>query len=193
MAPVADFVHDDEIVEAVLKELADNLPASWHPTTGDGYTQLQRLEHGDLSEYEPTQEEQQGFPANICPSIFVCVDRNSRDTGSCGVGGREGTAIPVAVAHVFSREQSLSLSDGETWVQPQRSREQRAKVIGKALWSDANRRLGGPTLTTADTEAKIIEVRDPTVTYKGAEVAAYEIPGAVFAVVLGLVVVVRTQ
>ena len=53
MPPATDFVHDEEIVDAVLAQLAGTLPASW--TSGENpILRLRRLQFGDLRDHRVT-------------------------------------------------------------------------------------------------------------------------------------------
>ena len=162
MTATTDFIHAEEIIDAIIVQLDANLPAAW--TSGENsILRLRRLEFGDLSDYALSTEEKDEWPDSVCPSIFVDINRSADNPPSGGIGGKQGVAVPIRVIYVFSREQSVDLADPEAWIQPSRARCQRAKVVNKALFT--HRKLGDLTMTTDDTNARVVDMQFVAVQY----------------------------
>lgn len=188
MSAATDFVHDEEIVDAVIAQLANYLPAQW--TRGDNpFLRLKRLQFGDLREYRLSPGESY---RDLCPAIMVRLNRSESAVQYGGLGGKEGQVVPLRLVHVRTREQCRSLSNLEHVIPPPRARAQCAKVISKALF--ANRDLGNPTLTTDDTSARVVDVRPRAIIYDAQKgdvgLAARE---DLVALAIDFEVVVRTQ
>ncbi|MBM3499402.1 MAG: hypothetical protein FJX74_12110 [Armatimonadetes bacterium] len=188
MSATTDFVHDEEIVLAVIAQLDANLPALW--TSGSSpILRLGCCQFGDLRD-EP-------LPAgkhwrDLCPAIYVRLNRSERTAERCGLGGKEAQIVPLRLVHVRTREQCLPLDGARMPLPPARARPRYAKTISQALFS--NRDLGNPTLTTADASARVVELRPKAVLYEE------DLGDVHFATVHGLValgidfeVLVRTQ
>ncbi len=190
MAAATDFLHDEAVVDAVIAELTAHLPATWTDKSNTLWG-LQRIEFGDLREYEPTDEEYADWLASICPCLLVRCNRVEPADAWSGMGGKAGEAVPVRVLHAFTRAQCVDVTS-LAYIQPARARAQRAKIISTALWNDTTWHLGSPTLTTADNLAKVVSVdRGPTI-YEGAEDFA-ALVGEVFGLAIDLVVNTRTE
>jgi hypothetical protein len=160
MPPATDFVHDEEIVDAVLTQLAGNLPASW--TSDDSPVfRLHRIQFGDLRDWRATTG--QGW-RRICPAVLVRLDRSERAPQYGGLGGKEGQIVPLRLLHIRTRDQCRDLTDPAIIISPARARAQYAKLISQALF--ANRDLGNPALTTADSVARVVELRPRAIVYE---------------------------
>ncbi len=189
MAATTDFVHDEQIVQAVLAQLNAHLPPAW--TGGDSPVLRTRCaQFGDLRD-QPLEPGQRW--RDLCPALYVRLNRSERTAERCGLGGKEAQIVPLRLVHVRTREQCLNLDreDGAL-LPPAHARAQYAKVISKALF--ANRDLGNPALTTDDTSARVIELRPRAILYEE------DLGDVRFATTHGLVafgidfeVVVRTQ
>ena len=188
MSAATDFVHDEEIVDAVIDQLASNLPVSW--TGGDNpILRLKRLQFGDLRDYR--------FPPgegwrDICPGILVRLNRSDDAAEYGGLGGKQGQVVPLRLLHIRRRDQCRDISAQELLVSPARARAQYAKAVSKALF--ANRDLGYPTLTTDDAEARVVELRPTAVIYEAeAGDVALAVSNDLVMVAIDFEVVVRTQ
>jgi len=185
---VRDFIHDEEIVDAVIAQLAAELPSSW--TSGENpILRLKRLQFGDLRDYRLPAGE--GWRI-ICPAILVRLDRSDSAPQYGGLGGKEGQVVPLRLLHVRTRDQCRDLDSPDKMVVPARARAQYAKAISKALF--ANRNLGSPRLTTEDDSARVVEMRPRAIVYdaeKGdvALAATQDLVG----LAIDFEVVVRTQ
>ena len=188
MAATTDFIHDEEIVDAVTAQLAGSLPAAW--TSGENpILRLRRLQFGDLRDYRiPTGE---GW-RSLCPAILVRLNRSEHAPQYGGLGGKEGQVIPLRLLHIRTRAQCRDLADPEVIISPARARAQYAKAISKALF--ANRKLGNPALTTIDSLARVVELRPRAVVYE-AEQGDVALAGGqdLVAFAIDFDVVVRTQ
>jgi hypothetical protein len=187
MAAVTDFIHDEEIVEAVLYQLAAELPVEW--TAGDSpLFRLRRLEFGDLREQrlEPGQTWR-----DICPGLLVRLNRSESAPEYGGLGGKAGQVVPLRVLYFCGREQCQEPGTGDA-VAPARIRARHAKIISRALF--AHRDLGNPALTTQDGFARVVELRPKAVFYEGdgGDIEAARKLGLV-ALAIDCEVVVRTQ
>lgn len=192
MAATTDFVHDEDVVQAVITELERNLPAAWldreNPLWG-----CKRIEFGDLSHWKrPAGVE----PEDLCPYLLVYAHRTDDATAVYGgLGGKEGWSVPVRVVHLFRVEdQCYDETDLDMEIQPARAQCQRAKVLMKALFgapsgSNSYRTLNNPTLTTADTSARVIECKPVNVIYELPELANSPLAG----IAIDLLVETRTQ
>ncbi len=185
---VRDFVHDEQIVDAVIAQLAAELPSSW--TSGENpILRLKRLQFGDLRDYRLPPGE--GW-RTLCPAILVRVNRSESAAPYGGLGGKEGQVAPIRLLHVRTRDQCRDLGSPDKMLAPARARAQYAKAISKALF--ANRDLGDPPLTTDDTSARVIELRPRAIVY---EAEAGEVALAttydLVALAIDFEVVVRTQ
>jgi hypothetical protein len=185
---VRDFIHDEQIIDAVIAQLNAELPSEW--TSGeDPIWRLQRLDFGDLRDYRMAREMTW---RDLCPAILIRVDRSERAAEYGGLGGKEGQVVPLRLLHVRARGQCRDLENPEKLISPARARAQCAKAISKALF--ANRDLGRPTLTTEDSSARVVELRPRAVVYEAekgdvALAATYDL----VAVAVDFDVVVRTQ
>jgi len=188
MSAATDFVHDEEVVDAVLSQLASNLPEAW-TSSDNSILRLKRLQFGDLRDYR--------FPPgegwrDICPGILVRLNRSDNAPEYGGMGGKQGQVVPLRLLHVRRRDQCRDIGSQELLVSPARARAQYAKVISKALF--ANRNLGAPTLTTDDAEARVVEMRPAAVIYEAeAGDVALATSNDLVAIALDFEVVVRTQ
>jgi hypothetical protein len=188
MSATTDFVHDEEIVLAVIAQLHANLPPAW--TGGDSpVLSMKCAQFGDLRD-QPLEAGQRW--RDLCPALYVRLNRSDRTAERCGLGGKEAQVVPLRVVHVRTREQCTDPDDAETLIPPARARAQYAKVISKALF--ASRDLGNPTLTTDDASARVIELRPKAILYEE------DLGDVRFATTHGLValgidceVIVRTQ
>lgn len=152
-----DFVHTAEIVEAVLAVLrgaegdlhTGGLPASWFPATAtDGETPLAILDHGDYADY-PTLGDLTGH----CPAILV-RGLGPSPTDRAGTGGVQMTEERVRVTHIRTWEQCWT-DAGEREPNMTRARERYAKIIGKALFHDPQRKLAVIAATGIRTEVEL--------------------------------------
>ena len=160
MSATTDFVHDEEIVTAVLAQLNANLPAQW-TSGGNPILRAKCAQFGDLRD---EQLEAGQHWRDLCPAIYVRLNRSERTAERCGLGGKEAQVVPLRLVHVRTREQCGDPDDPETLIPPARARPQYAKAISKALF--ANRDLGNPTLTTDDASARVIELRPKAILYE---------------------------
>ena len=175
MAITYDFVHDEELADAILARLRANLPAVWrdrnNPVTG-----LKRIEFGDLLAWNFSGKRGDEGPDDLIPSIFVRFATNDEASQYSGVGGKEGRLTMYTVVHVFGPQQCYDLDAPHAPVQAERSKSQRAKAISKALWYHATnasrRRIGGADLTTDDTNAMTIQAIPGPVVYRPPEDAS---------------------
>jgi len=184
---VSDFVHDEEIVEAVLAQLRANLPPEW-TTDENTVLSLKWIEFGDLRDYRLGQGESYG---DLCPLIYVRLNRSDAAPEYGGLGGKEGQIVPLRLVHVRPREQWPE-ADGNLPTPPARIRARCAKIISKALF--ANRDLGSPALTTDDSSARVVELRPKAIVYE-AERGEVELAARhdLVAFAIDFEVVVRTQ
>jgi hypothetical protein len=161
MSATTDFVHDEEIVDAVLAQLEAKLPEDW-AVDGNSILRLQSVQFGDLRDYRFSPG--QGWP-DVCPAILVRLDRSDRAPEYGGLGGKEGQVVPLRLLHVRTRAQCPDPKNPELAMPPARARAHYAKIISKALF--ANRDLGRPSLTTDDTSARVVELRPRAIVYEG--------------------------
>ena len=157
---VTDFVHDEEIGQAVVEHLDQHLPEEW--TSGvNPVLRLRRAQFGDLRDQRlgPGQTWR-----DICPALLVRLNRSDSAPEYGGLGGKEGQVVPLRVLHVRTRDQCPDPDNADMLLTPARARARYAKVISKALF--ANRDLGNPTLTTEDTSARVVEVRPRAIVYE---------------------------
>jgi hypothetical protein len=185
---VTDFIHDEEIGQAVVEHLDQHLPEEWT----SGTNPILRSKHfrfGDLRDQrlDPGQTWR-----DICPALLVRLNRSDSAPEYGGLGGKEGQIVPLRILHVRTREQCPDPDNEDALLPPARARARYAKVISKALF--ANRDLSNPTLTTSDTSARIVEVRPRAIVYES-EKADMELAARYGLVALGIDidVVVRTQ
>jgi hypothetical protein len=188
MSATTDFVHDEEIVEAVIAQLKAHLPEPW-VEGGNSILRVQCLQFGDLRDYR--------FPPgqawrDICPAILVRLNRSDRAPEYGGLGGKEGQVVPLRLLHVRTREQCPDPDNPQLLSSPAQARAHYAKTISKALF--ANRDLGRPSLTTDDASARVVELRPRAIVYEG-ERADMELAARHDLVAFGIdfEVVVRTQ
>jgi hypothetical protein len=188
MSATTDFVHDEEIVDAVIAQLKEHLPEAW-AEGGNPISRLQCLQFGDLRDYRFSPGK--GWQ-DICPAILVRLNRSDRAPEYGGLGGKEGQVVPLRLLHVRTREQCPDPDDPQLTMPPARARAYYAKIISKALF--ANRDLGRPSLTTDDTSARVVELRPKAIVYEG-EKADMELAARHDLVAFGIdfEVVVRTQ
>ena len=132
-----DFVHTGELVDAVISVLKGSgsghvggLPSAWFTRTDKEGLQL--LEHGDLADY--AGKVMQELPAILVRGIGI-VSVPARHVG----GVIEADEL-IRVLHVRKYEQCYD-SDGDREKNQARARERYAKLIGKAIFNDPQRRL----------------------------------------------------
>ncbi len=162
MAAAADFIHDEELVDAVLDYLGGDsgqLPAAWR-TGEDAYLRLQALEFGDLR-WLAAGLSAEGL-RSLCPAIFVRLRRSVRKPQYAGLGGKEGIVHPLRLVHVRwydaadpTRNQCRDTADPTILLSPVRAQAHYAKIVNRALF--ASRDLGNPALTTTDSSARVVE------------------------------------
>ena len=129
-----DFVHTEQLVDAVLAVLAAHLPAGWLPSTAmSSEVALKVMDHGDYADYPEA--------ANLlddCPAIII------RGLGleptDAGISGLLVTSERLRLVHVRMFDQCRD-ADGKLELNMTRARERYAKIIGQALFADPKRRL----------------------------------------------------
>ena len=191
MAITYDFIHDEEVADAVIDQLEANLPAAWR-SRANAVLGLRRIEFGSLNQYRFSGRPGDENIGDLLPSIWVRMGSQDAPEHSA-IGGKEGQATLLTIVHVFGEEQCYDLTTPSRRVQVERAKAQRAKAISKALWYHATdskrRKLGDPTLTTDDTKAFVIDAHPGSVNYAPPEEAAL----GVYAVALGIRVNTRTH
>jgi len=188
MSAATDFIHDEQIVDAVVSQLKDSLPTAW-TEDGNPILRLERLQFGDLRDYRyPSGEGWSG----ICPGILVRLNRSDSAPQYGGLGGKHGQVVPLRLLHVRRRDQCRDVNNLKALISPARARAQYAKIVSKALF--ANRDLGSPALTTTDASARVVELRPVAVVYEAEEGdVALARSNNLVAFAIDFEVVVRTQ
>lgn len=142
-----DLVYSDEIVGAAIAELKAHLPANWFAAgETSGECPLVLLEHGDLADYVADAE----TLTNNLPAILIRPLGIVPDHAHSGTGGREMTDQAFRLVHIRRDDQCYTAA-GAAEPNMTRARERYSKLIGKALFADASRRLDSPMLTSSDT------------------------------------------
>lgn len=188
MSAATDFIHDEQIVDAVIAQLAANLPEPW--TSGENpILRLRRLQFGDLRDYRFPPDESW---RDICPGILVRLNRSESAPQYGGLGGKEGQIVPLRLLHLRTRQQCRDIAEQGVIVSPARARAQYAKAISRALF--ANRNLEDPALTTDDSVARVVELRPRAVVYE-AEKGDVALAGThdLVALAIDFEIIVRTQ
>lgn len=162
MATTVDFVHDEEIADAILDRLrnaTNGLPSTWLDED-NALLGLRRIEFGGLLTWRFSGEAGDRGPEDLSPSILVRFSTNEETLQFGLIGGKEGRTTLYSVVHIFGEEQCRDSSNAALRVQPERAKAQKAKIVSKAIWNSATdayrRKLDNPTLTTSDTEAHVI-------------------------------------
>lgn len=182
MTATSDFVHDEDVVDAVIAALQANLPAAWLDVENSLYG-VKRVEFGDLEHWDRPP---QVTIEDLCPYILVFANRTDDSTRIYGgLGGKEGWSVPVRVVHLWTKAQCRDETTPATAIQAARAQCQRAKVISKAIF--ATRTLASPTLTTTDATARVVECKPVNISYKLPELAGTEVIG------LAVDLIVHTQ
>ena len=186
MSASIDFIHDEQVIDAVLAEFRRNLPAAWTSGRSTIY-KLKELEFGDLRDYSMTPEE---TLRSLMPMMLVRSDGNAWNAGEGGMGGKMMVDYPVRIVYAFTDAQRRDATTTRKTISPERTRTQRAKVINRALFTDPLRRLNGPTLTASDgLTATVHDVEYGGLQMRGVEDFAL-LPGGFYA--LGIDIVVQT-
>jgi len=199
MPPATDFIHDEELVDAVLNHLggeAGTLPASWWAGE-DPYFRLRALEFGDLR-WLGESLNGQGL-RSLCPAIFLRLRRSVREPQYGALGGKEGLVHPLRLVHVrwydaadTARNQCRDTDDPAILLSPVRTQAHYAKIVNRALF--ATRDLGNPPLTTTDTSARVVESVFRQVVYEDPdELPRLQAPAGPVAFATDFDVIVRTQ
>ena len=188
MSAVTDFIHDEQIVDAVVAQLKNNLPSAWGED-GNPFLRLKRLQFGDLRDYRYPSG---GGWSDVCPGILVRLNRSDSAPQYGGLGGKHGQVVPLRLLHVRRRDQCRDVNNLSLLISPARARAQYAKLVSKALF--ANRDLGSPALTTTDASARVVELRPVAVVYEAEEGdVALARSNNLVAFAIDFEVVVRTQ
>jgi len=152
-----DLVYTTQLIDAVLKELKDNLPAGWI-TTASGEARLKTLEHGALSDWVVAPPED-GFVA-LLPAIIVRPFDITDDRANAGTGRMQMLDNAFRLVHIRCFDQCYTSSGAREWNMT-KARARYAKIIGKALFDDVY--MGNPTLTSSDAAwAKVV----PTIMFR---------------------------
>ena len=138
-----DFVFTEEIIDGVISVLKGagtdhygGLPENWFfDGEDDNEVPLQKLEHGDLSDYDTLNSLDSYLPAIFVRSL------GPLPTGQGGIGGVRETQETIRIIHIRRYDQCRD-DDGNQSKNLTRSRSRYAKLIGKALFNDDNLRLG---------------------------------------------------
>ena len=148
-----DFVHTSQIVDGVIAVLKGHgathdggLPATWFDRSVAG--SLAAIMAGDLADYV----DQKTFLSDL-PVVFV-RGLGCRPVGSAKAGGKLQTEERVRVIHARRFDQCYQ-DDGDRESNMTRARLRYAKIIGKALFNDPNKRLGVISSTGARTEVSL--------------------------------------
>jgi len=193
MAATVDFVHDEEVADAILGRLrnaTNGLPSTWldedNPILG-----LRRIEFGSFVDWRFSGEEDDRGPEDLVPSILVRFASSEEAKAWGAIGGKEGRSATYSVVHLFGEDQCRDETDASLDIQVERAKAQKAKIIAKAIFnstSNANRRrLDSPTLTTSDTDAHVLSAELVGINYAPPEDAAFH------ALALGIHVVTYTK
>jgi hypothetical protein len=154
MSQTTDFVHTENIIDAILSEIEDNAPSAW--TTSGDEEELRLLGYGSIEEYavrDITGGSRRPSIIDECPAIMVRAI--GADPGEyTGTGGKTGLDERFRVVMVRTFEQTYDSDGDETTVA--RGKARYAKLLSKAIFT--NRALGHPTLSTDDTSADVISV-----------------------------------
>lgn len=175
MAVTVDFVHDEDLADAILSRLrnaTNGLPSTWldedNPLWG-----LRRIEFGSLQTWRFSGEPGDQFISDLIPGMFVRFATSDEERSYGLIGGKEGRSGTFSVVHVFGDDQCVDSDDATLPIQPERAKAQKAKIVSKAIWnsttSSDRRRLGSPTLTTDDTSAHVIYAEPLSVVYNPPE------------------------
>ena len=194
MAATVDFIHDEEVADAILGKLRDastGLPSTWldqdNPRLG-----LKRIEFGSLRSYRFSGEDGDQGLDDIVPCILVRFATSQAAAEYGAIGGKEGQSATFSVVHIFGDDQCRDETDVTLPIQSERAKAQKAKIISKAIYNDATnanrRRLGSPTLTTSDTSAHVV-LAEPV----GIDYSPPEEERGVYAVAVNLFVAVKTN
>ena len=140
-----DVLVTEELLDAVLAELAAHLPATWLQS-GNATTEaaLKVMECGDLMDYCGNDA---GLIADT-PAVFVRPLEATVADGHGGTGAVEVINHKFRLVHVRRFEQCYTAA-GVREKNMTRARMRYAKELGRALFADKNKRLDNPTLTTA--------------------------------------------
>lgn len=171
MAATVDFVHDEEIADAILGRLrntTNGLPSTWldedNPLLG-----CQRIEFGEFNRWRFSGDEGDADLSDLIPSVLVRFATSEEATLFSLIGAKQGRSTVYSVVHIFGEDQCRDETDASLWIQPQRAKAQKAKIVSKAIWNSTDnndrRRLDQPTLTTADTEAHVIVAEPGAINY----------------------------
>jgi len=199
MPAATDFVHDEELVDAILEHLGGAvgaLPASWR-TGEDPYFRLRALEFGDLRWLGPSLSGE-GLRA-LCPAVVLRLRRSVREPQYGALGGKEGIVHPLRLVHVrwydaadATRNQCRDTSDPAVLLSPVRAQAHYAKIVNRALF--ARRDLGNPALSTTDTSARVVESVFRQIVYEDPdELPRLQAPAGPVAFATDFDVIVRTQ
>ena len=183
MAAAVDFIHDEELVDALLDYLGNastgKLPAAWRTGTNP-VLKLQTLEFGEPS-WEALAHEEDGAehgPWELMPALFVHLRRTAVSGG--GMGGKKDAAHPLRLVHVrwydavnLEQDQCRATTSAgnvatATHINPVRAQAHYAKIVSKALAAALQAMIAVPfAFTTTDTEAHLCgaEARGPS--YEG--------------------------
>jgi len=134
-----DFVHSGEIVQAVINVLKGHgtshdggLPATWF--TASHNERLRTLAFGDLADYVTQDAFMDDLPAIIVRGL------GCEATGKSGASGVLETVESVRVVHCRLYSQCYT-DAGAVERNMTKARLRYAKIIGKALFNDPNKRL----------------------------------------------------
>jgi len=129
-----DFVHTEQLVDAVLAVLTAHLPAGWLPSTAtSSEVALKVLDHGDYADYPEADSLLKDCPAIIIRGLGT-------EPTDAGIGGLLVSSERLRLVHVRMFEQCRD-AEGKIELNMTRARERYAKIIGKAMFTDPKRRL----------------------------------------------------
>lgn len=162
MAAVIDFVHVEQLVDAILASLRDastGLPGTWLDEKNE-LLGLKRIEFGMASNWRYSGDDGDRGMEDFVPSILVRFATSDESPPHRLIGGKEAQTTTFSIVHMFGDAQIVDVDDTQDPIQPDRAKAQKAKIVSKALFNFADnndrRRMGQPELTTADTEAHVL-------------------------------------
>lgn len=165
-----DFNFSDDIVEAVIAVLKNELPDDWLVNTNE--SPLTAIQPGDLSDYPVAKIRE------IAPIVIVKSTGNAM-YGKQGINGVHQTVENIRVVMVRKHEDCFD--ENGPMKNMVKARYQYASELGKAIFSDPQRKLAvinGPVRTEVSlTNAQVINMIFSAWDYEGTTLEVATVKG----------------